>query len=330
MNEQVKTLQFQLAKSTEEYQSLHSSVHEEMKRLSEDLEQERIAHQTTRRTLQEKIRDLESRLFTFQEREAQWERNLFTEKQQTKDLKSIREALETQVENYRKKVEALEGQLQDMTSNKDSYEKERIEWLQNKENLMHELQWKQQQIQQLQSQLASLQKVSIEEKESNKSSVLEGNGSTRKENGEDTKGVELKLNELTESLLQKQREVESLRSTNRVLASQLETERRRASQLEAIATDAMQRPSSSLFSTGDWNLTETNYSGYRPLRIRRAPRIIQKALKICDRFFALCLVILRREPLIRFSLIVYLLVLNLFLFLSFRSSHDTRYSILYS
>ncbi|GJQ15901.1 hypothetical protein GpartN1_g7692.t1 [Galdieria partita] len=320
-------LQEELERKTQEQQDLNFSVHEEIRRLSEELEKEKTSHQATTSAYQEKAHEWEAQFFAFQEREAELEKNLFMEQQENKNLASRIQELEYHLEMETSRSTQVQQKLENI-QNYSTWDAEKQAWMERVDWLSQQLEERDEKINRLERQWTTFQ----EQAEAHLHAVPSDTVTSKETRPfvpmveENIQVLEDKLKQMTDSLLEKQNQIESLRSTARVLSSQLDTERRRASQLEAMTVDSMQRNNTSGYSTGDWNLSES--SNYRPLRIRRAPRIVQKLLKVLDRFLALCLLILRREPLIRFSLFVYIFLMNIFFILSLSSSNS--YSVRFS
>ncbi|GJD07190.1 hypothetical protein Gasu2_15630 [Galdieria sulphuraria] len=243
-------LQEELERKSQEQQDLHFSVHEEIRRLSEELEKEKTSHQSTRSSYQEKVHEWEAQFFAFQEKEAEFERNLFMEQQENKTLANRIQELEYHLEMERNRYAQVQQQLESMQNCTKGDKEEKQVWMERLESLSQQLEERDERIRYLERQMATLQEREetteyYPQTMKSDTSTVEESTPLPKEYEEKIQILEAKLKQMTDSLLEKQNQMESLRSTARVLSSQLDTERRRASQLEAMTLDSMQRNNAS-------------------------------------------------------------------------------------
>lgn len=137
--------------------------------------------------------------------------------------------------------------------------------------------------------------------------------------------VEAKLRHMADSALRKQAQLEVLRSENRALQHQLATERKRTREAQAMAAAASSSRQSirggfrGILDSGEEDRGERVY-GVRdgPLARFRTPRnwprSISKVVTGLDRFSAQALAFLRKEPLLRIVLLVYLVAMHIFVY----------------
>ncbi|PXF48477.1 Golgin-84 [Gracilariopsis chorda] len=137
--------------------------------------------------------------------------------------------------------------------------------------------------------------------------------------------VELKLRHMADATLRKQAQLEVLRSENRTLQHQLNTERKRTREAQAMAAAASTSRSSirggfrGILDTGEDERGERMY-GVRdgPLARFRTPRSwprsVSKVIIGLDQFSAHTLAFLRKEPLLRLVLLLYMAGMHLFVY----------------
>lgn len=137
--------------------------------------------------------------------------------------------------------------------------------------------------------------------------------------------VEQKLRHMADAALRKQAQLELLRSENRTLQHQLSTERKRTREAQAMAAAASTSRSSirggfrGILDTGEDERGERMY-GVRdgPLARFRTPRSwprsISKVIIGLDQFSAHTLSFLRKEPLLRLVLLLYMAGMHLFVY----------------
>eukprot|EP00178_Gracilaria_changii_P023495 TRINITY_DN71062_c0_g1_i1.p2 TRINITY_DN71062_c0_g1~~TRINITY_DN71062_c0_g1_i1.p2 ORF type:complete len:654 (+),score=137.01 TRINITY_DN71062_c0_g1_i1:266-2227(+) len=137
--------------------------------------------------------------------------------------------------------------------------------------------------------------------------------------------VELKLRHMADAALRKQAQLEVLRSENRALQHQLGTERKRTREAQAMAAAASTSRSAirggfrGILDTGDDERGDRVY-GVRdgPLARFRTPRSwprsVSRVIIGLDQFSAHTLAFLRKEPLLRLVLLLYIVGLHLFVY----------------
>lgn len=141
--------------------------------------------------------------------------------------------------------------------------------------------------------------------------------------------VELKLRHMADAALRKQAQLEVLRSENRAVQHQLTTERKRTREAQAMAAAASSSRQSirggfrGILDGGEdgrgADIDDRMY-GLRdgPLARFRTPRNwpkpIAQVITGMDRFSAQALAFLRKEPLLRIVLIIYVVTLHLFVY----------------
>lgn len=151
-------------------------------------------------------------------------------------------------------------------------------------------------------------------------------GSPRGGRGESGQAeVEAKLRHMADAALRKQAQLEVLRSENRALQHQLSTERKRTREAQAMAAAASSSRQTirggfrGILDAGDEERGERVY-GVRdgPLarfRTPRAwPRSVSKIVTGMDRFSAQALAFLRKEPLFRIVILIYLVAMHVFVY----------------
>lgn len=137
--------------------------------------------------------------------------------------------------------------------------------------------------------------------------------------------VEQKLRLMADSALRKQAQVEVLRSENKALQYQLDTERKRTREAQAMAAVTTSSRHNlrggfrGILEGGDVERGDRAYGAREgPLARFRAPRswppILVKGLGEFDRFAALALAFLRREPLLRMAIVVYIVGVHVLLY----------------
>lgn len=136
--------------------------------------------------------------------------------------------------------------------------------------------------------------------------------------------VEIKLRHMADSALRKQAQLEVLRSENRALQHQLTTERKRTREAQAMAAAASSSGQSirggfrGILDTGA-EVGERVY-GVRdgPLARFRTPRNwpkwISRIITGMDQFSAQALAFLRKEPLLRIAIIIYIMAIHIFVY----------------
>ena len=137
--------------------------------------------------------------------------------------------------------------------------------------------------------------------------------------------VEIKLRHMADAALRKQAQLEVLRSENRALQHQLTTERKRTREAQAMAAAASSSRQSirggfrGILEAGEDERGERIY-GVRdgPLARFRTPRSwprpISKVLTGMDKFSAQALAFLRKEPLLRIVILVYVFAMHIFVY----------------
>lgn len=137
--------------------------------------------------------------------------------------------------------------------------------------------------------------------------------------------VEAKLRHMADSALRKQAQLEVLRSENRALQHQLTTERKRTREAQAMAAAASSSRQTirggfrGILDVGEEERGERAY-GVRdgPLARFRTPRTwprpVSKVITGVDRFSAQALAFLRKEPLLRIVILVYLVAMHVFVY----------------
>lgn len=146
----------------------------------------------------------------------------------------------------------------------------------------------------------------------------------RNENG-NLPEVEAKLRHMADSALRKQAQLEVLRSENRALQHQLNTERKRTREAQAMAAAASSSRQSirgsfrGILESGEDDRGDRIY-GVRdgPLarfRIpRNWPRVVAKVIGGLDRLSAQVLAFLRKEPLLRIVILLYLAAMHMLIY----------------
>lgn len=135
--------------------------------------------------------------------------------------------------------------------------------------------------------------------------------------------VEQKLRHMADSALRKQAQVEVLRSENKALQYQLDTERKRTREAQAMA--AVATSSRHNLRGGFRGLVEDEERGERGLGVRegpiarfRAPRSwplgAARFLSSLDKLTARALGFLRKEPLVRIALLLYVVAVHVVLY----------------
>lgn len=147
---------------------------------------------------------------------------------------------------------------------------------------------------------------------------------SRNENGSHQE-IETKLRHMADSALRKQAQLEVLRSENRALQHQLATERKRTREAQAMAAAASSSRQTirggfrGILDGGEEDRGERAY-GVRdgPLARFRTPRSwprsVSKVVNGIDRLSAQALAFLRKEPLLRIVLLVYLVGMHIFIY----------------
>lgn len=138
--------------------------------------------------------------------------------------------------------------------------------------------------------------------------------------------VEIKLRHMADAALRKQAQLEVLRSENRALQHQLGMERKRTREAQAMAAAASSSRQTirgggfrGILDTGEDDRGDRTY-GVRdgPLARFRVPRTwprpFAKLLGGLDSFSAQALAFLRREPLLRIVILIYLLAIHIFIY----------------
>eukprot|EP00177_Eucheuma_denticulatum_P005955 GFKZ01010860.1.p1 GENE.GFKZ01010860.1~~GFKZ01010860.1.p1 ORF type:complete len:720 (-),score=141.83 GFKZ01010860.1:849-3008(-) len=137
--------------------------------------------------------------------------------------------------------------------------------------------------------------------------------------------VEAKLRHMADSALRKQAQLEVLRSENRALQHQLTTERKRTREAQAMAAAASSSRQSirggfrGILDVGEEDRGERAY-GVRdgPLARFRTPRTwprsVSRVITGVDRFSAQALAFLRKEPLLRIVILIYLVAMHVFVY----------------
>lgn len=137
--------------------------------------------------------------------------------------------------------------------------------------------------------------------------------------------VEQKLRHMADSALRKQAQVEVLRSENKALQHQLDTERKRtreAQAMAAVATSSRHNLRGGFRGIVDGNDEERGERGYGvregPVARFRAPRGwpagVTRFLASLDKLTAQALGFLRKEPLIRMALLLYVVAVHVVLY----------------
>jgi Golgin subfamily A member 5 len=137
--------------------------------------------------------------------------------------------------------------------------------------------------------------------------------------------VEQKLRHMADSALRKQGQIEALRSENRALQHQLETERKRTREAQAMAAAASS--SRNTLRGGIRGIVDMSDEerGERPYGVREGPiarfrtprswpRTVSRFVFTLDKVSAEILSFLRKEPLLRMVIIIYLCALHLFIY----------------
>lgn len=137
--------------------------------------------------------------------------------------------------------------------------------------------------------------------------------------------VEVKLRHMADAALRKQAQLEVLRSENRALQHQLSTERKRTREAQAMAAAASSSRQTirggfrGILDTGEEERGDRVY-GVRdgPLARFRTPRnwprSVSKVVTGVDRFSAQALAFLRKEPLLRIVILIYLVAMHIFVY----------------
>lgn len=145
--------------------------------------------------------------------------------------------------------------------------------------------------------------------------------------------VEQKLRHMADASLRKQAQLEVLRSENRALQHQLDTERKRTREAQAMAAAASSSRQSirggfrGILEEGDEERGVRHY-GMRdgPLARFRAPRnwprYLVRAITVVDQVSAQALGFLRKEPLLRIVLMVYVFLVHFFMWRLLRYHTD--------
>jgi uncharacterized protein YoxC len=137
--------------------------------------------------------------------------------------------------------------------------------------------------------------------------------------------VEQKLRHMADSALRKQAQVEVLRSENKALQHQLDTERKRtreAQAMAAVATSSRHNLRGSFRGIVDGGDEERGERGYGvregPVARFRAPRNwplgVTRFLASLDKLTAQALGFLRKEPLVRMAILVYVVAMHVVLY----------------
>lgn len=150
-------------------------------------------------------------------------------------------------------------------------------------------------------------------------------GSVNRSDSASHQEVEAKLRHMADSALRKQAQLEVLRSENRALQHQLTTERKRTREAQAMAAAASSSRQTirggfkGILDVGEEDRGERAY-GVRdgPLARFRTPRTwpraVSKVVMEMDRFSAQALAFLRREPLLRIVILIYLVAMHIFVY----------------
>lgn len=143
--------------------------------------------------------------------------------------------------------------------------------------------------------------------------------------GGESHEVEVKLRHMADAALRKQAQLEVLRSENRALQHQLSTERKRTREAQAMAAAASSSRQTirggfrGLLDTGEEQSGDRAY-GVRdgPLARFRTPRSwprgVSKFIIGMDRVCAQGLAFLRKEPLLRMAILVYMVAMHIFVY----------------
>lgn len=136
--------------------------------------------------------------------------------------------------------------------------------------------------------------------------------------------VELKMRHMADAALRKQAQLEVLRSENRAFQHQLLTERKRTREAQAMAAAASSSCQSirggfrGFFESGDENNGRAYGVRDGPLARFRTPRnwptFLTKLVVGTDRFCAQALAFLRKEPLLRITVLIYIIAIHLLLY----------------
>lgn len=147
----------------------------------------------------------------------------------------------------------------------------------------------------------------------------------RSDGQKEQKEVEQKLRHMANAALRKQAQLEVMRSENRALQHQLGTERKRTREAQAMAAAASSSTSSirggfrGILNVGGEDRTDRMF-GLRdgPLARFRTPRdwprMISKTIGVLDGLSAQALAFLRREPLLRIVVLIYVVALHIFVY----------------
>lgn len=139
----------------------------------------------------------------------------------------------------------------------------------------------------------------------------------------DQKEVEIKLRHMADSALRKQGQLEVMRSENRALQHQLTSERKRTREAQAMAAAASSSTQS--IRGGFRGILDVGQDGDRTYGMRDGPlarfrtpqewpRMISKAISGMDRISAQALMFLRREPLLRIVVLIYIVAMHVFVY----------------
>lgn len=146
----------------------------------------------------------------------------------------------------------------------------------------------------------------------------------RSENGTHQE-VEVKLRHMADAALRKQAQLEVLRSENRALQHQLSTERKRTREAQAMAAAASSSRQTirggfqGILDAGDEERGDRMYGARdgplaRFRTPRNWPRSVSKVITGMDRFSAQALALLRKEPLLRIVILIYLVAMHIFVY----------------
>lgn len=136
--------------------------------------------------------------------------------------------------------------------------------------------------------------------------------------------VEVKLRHMADSALRKQAQLEVLRSENRALQHQLTTERKRTREAQAMAAAASSSRQSirggfrGILDTGGdegervYGVRDGPLARFRTPR--NWPRSVSRTITGMDRFSAQALAFLRKEPLLRIVILIYIVAMHIFVY----------------
>lgn len=295
-------------------------------------EAETLAHRETRKRAKEREETLEAEAALAAQALASAERKADECMAAASTARSQHRTAETKLQNASSARDAAFARIDDLQNSLRMFQKnegdeapgqkEAKEMSQTVSELENALEAKNVELNRLEGEVEALRAV-VQSRRDIASPRTPGQGG-RSEKGI-SQEVEVKLRHMADAALRKQSQLEVLRSENRALQHQLTTERKRTREAQAMAAAASSSRQSirggfrGILETGEEERGERLY-GVRdgPLARFRTPRswprLASKLVVGLDRLSAQALAFLRREPLLRIVILVYLAAMHLFVY----------------